>query len=77
VPVAGAIRLLWGQFLGQVEKFYGYPEISLSSSQGLLFKGCHDQKTAQLISHLLGDQRLDVQNPRYQVQVRHAQQKSG
>ncbi len=64
------------QSLGQIEKLYGHAEIFLSSAQALLFKGCNDPKTAQMIEKMLGSQTLDVVNPRYQAQIRHEQQKA-
>lgn len=62
------------QSLAQIEKFYRYPEILLSSSQAVLFKGCNDSTTARMISTMLGDQTVQTVNPRYQSEVRHKRQ---
>lgn len=66
------------QSIGQINKLYGPAgaQIFLSSSQARLFKGCRDLETAHIISGMLGNQTLDVENSRYQAQARHARQQA-
>lgn len=66
------------QSVGQISKYYGQngQQIFLSSSQGRLFKGIRDIETANLVSAMLGNQTIDVDDPKYQAQARWAKQQA-
>ena len=66
------------QSIGQLREIYGPagPQIFLASAQARLFKGVRDLETAEVISRMLGSQTLEIVNPRYQAQARHAQQEA-
>ncbi len=64
------------QDIGQIAKHYGREGIQtfLGSSQTRTFIGTRDYETAKLISDMLGNQTIEVDNPIYQAHARHAQQ---
>ncbi|MCP4934684.1 MAG: type IV secretory system conjugative DNA transfer family protein, partial [bacterium] len=66
------------QDIGQIEKHYGKAGVQtfLGSSQARIFIGVRDYETAQLVSNMLGNQTIEVENPIYAAKARHARQQA-
>lgn len=66
------------QDIGQIEKNYNKSGIQtfLGSSQAKTFIGIRDYETAKLVSDMLGNQTIEVENPIYAARARHEQQKA-
>ncbi|MEE9398548.1 MAG: type IV secretory system conjugative DNA transfer family protein [Methylococcales bacterium] len=62
------------QDIGQIETNYSKPGIQtfLGSSQAKIFIGIRDYETAQLVSNMLGNQTVEVEDPKYSAQARQA-----
>ncbi len=66
------------QDIGQIEKNYNKSGIQtfLGSSQAKTFIGIRDYETAKLVSEMLGNQTIEVEDPIYTARGRHEQQKA-
>ncbi|NOR70839.1 MAG: TraM recognition domain-containing protein [Methylomarinum sp.] len=66
------------QDIGQIEKHYNKSGIQtfLGSSQAKTFIGIRDYETAKLVSEMLGNQTIEVENPIYAARGRHERQKA-
>lgn len=62
------------QDIGQISRHYGQSGVQtfLGSSQARIFIGVRNYETAQLVSNMLGNQTIEVDNPTYQAKARHA-----
>ena len=66
------------QDIGQITRHYGREGVQtfLGSSQAKTFIGVRDYETAQLVSNMLGNQTIEVENPIYAARARHARQQA-
>ena len=66
------------QDIGQIERHYGRSGVQtfLGSSQVKTFIGVRDYETARLVSDLLGQQTIEVENPTYSARARHGRQQA-
>jgi type IV secretion system protein VirD4 len=66
------------QDIGQIEKHYNQSGVQtfLGSSQAKIFIGVRDLQTANMVSNMLGNQTIEVENTAYTAKARHEQQKA-
>ena len=66
------------QDIGQITRHYGREGVQtfLGSSQAKTFIGVRDYETAQLVSNMLGNQTIEVENKIYSARARHARQQA-
>lgn len=66
------------QDIGQITRHYGREGVQtfLGSSMAKTFIGVRDYETAQLVSNMLGNQTIEVENKIYQAKARHARQQA-